>query len=245
MPSAAVWTGNYCLGLELDDPGFDFSVLSEFRDRMAEGDRADRLLTLMVERLAEAGLVKRRGRQRTDSTHVLAAVRRLDRIELVGETLRAALEELAAADENWISVLITDEWAHRYGRPVRYDRLPKETNERKQYALTVGEDGMRLFQAALLAPDAPTRLRWLPKVEVMRQVWVQQYWYDEHGDLCWRGPKQTPRPAEPAPQSAALDVRGSFRRASRPCLRQGSVVVSGDRLSPRSAGPLQPQAWQG
>ncbi|MEU9047427.1 MULTISPECIES: transposase [unclassified Kitasatospora] len=174
----------------MDDPGFDFSVLSEFRDRMAEGDRADRLLTLMVERLAETGLVKRRGRQRTDSTHVLAAVRRLDRIELVGETLRAALEEVAAADEDWISALVTDEWARRYGRPVRYDRLPKETSERKQYALTVGEDGMRLFQA-LLAPDAPARLRRLPKVEVMRQVWVQQYWYDEHGDLCWRGPKQT------------------------------------------------------
>lgn len=84
----------------MDDPGFDFSVLSEFRDRMAEGDRADRLLAVMVERLVEAGLVKRRGRQRTDSTHVLAAVRRLDRIELVGETIRAALEELVCADED-------------------------------------------------------------------------------------------------------------------------------------------------
>ncbi|WP_441248156.1 hypothetical protein [Kitasatospora sp. McL0602] len=66
----------------------------------------------------------------------------------------------------------------------------REAKEREQYALTVGEDGMRLFRA-LLAPDAPARLRRLPKVEVMRQVWVQQYWYDEHGDLCWRGPKQT------------------------------------------------------
>ncbi|WP_441248157.1 hypothetical protein [Kitasatospora sp. McL0602] len=108
----------------MDDPGFDFSVLSEFRDRMAEGDRADRLLTVMVERLVEAGLVKRRGRQRTDSTHVLAAVRRLDRTELVGETLRAALEELTAADEDWVSALVTDEWARRYSRPARYERLP-------------------------------------------------------------------------------------------------------------------------
>ncbi|WP_143687105.1 transposase [Streptomyces sp. TLI_171] len=174
----------------MDDPGFDFSVLSEFRDRMAEDDRADRLLAVMVERLAEAGLVKRRGRQRTDSTHVLAAVRRLDRIELVGETLRAALEELAAADEEWVSVLVTDEWARRYGRPVRYDRLPRETKEREQYALTVGEDGMRLFRA-LLAVDTPARLRRLPQVEVLRQVWVQQYWLDEHDALRWRGPKQT------------------------------------------------------
>ncbi|WP_217368136.1 hypothetical protein [Kitasatospora sp. MMS16-BH015] len=103
-------------------------MLSEFRDRMAEGDRADRLLTVMVDRLVDAGLVKRRGRQRTDSTHVLAAVRSLDRIELVGESLRAALEELARADGEWLSILLADEWARRYGRPVRYDRLPRETN---------------------------------------------------------------------------------------------------------------------
>ena len=122
-----------------------------------------------VDRLAEAGLVKRRGRQRTDSTHVLAAVRRLDRTELVGETLRATLEELSAVDEDWVSALVTDEWARRYGRPVRYERLPREAKEREQYALTVGEDGMRLFRA-LLAADAPARLRRLPQVEVLRQV---------------------------------------------------------------------------
>ncbi|MEU9891474.1 hypothetical protein [Sphaerisporangium sp. NPDC051011] len=73
-------------------------MLSEFRDRMAQGDRADRLLVVMVDRLAAAGLVNRRGRVRTDSTHVLAAVGRLNRVELVGETLRAALEELVATD---------------------------------------------------------------------------------------------------------------------------------------------------
>ncbi|MFI6318798.1 transposase [Nonomuraea sp. NPDC050556] len=97
----------YCLGLELTDPGFDHSVLSEFRDRMAQDDRADRLLAVMVTRLVEAGLVKQRGRIRTDSTYVLAAIRKLNRIELVGETLRMALEELAGVDEQWLSMLIT------------------------------------------------------------------------------------------------------------------------------------------
>lgn len=85
----------YCLGLELHDPGFDFTALSEFRDQVADGDRADRLFALIVDRLAEAGLVRRRGRIRTDSTHVLAAVRRLNQSELVAETLCCALEELA------------------------------------------------------------------------------------------------------------------------------------------------------
>ncbi|MGW7068857.1 transposase [Streptomyces sp. NPDC054872] len=83
----------YCLGMDLDDPGFDYSVLSEFRDRMAQGDRADRLLAVMVEHLVAAGLGKRRGgRIRTDSTHVLGKVRTPNRIELDAETLRAALE---------------------------------------------------------------------------------------------------------------------------------------------------------
>jgi hypothetical protein len=82
----------YAFGMELTEPGFDHSVLSEFRERLAEGDRADRLLAVMVDRLAEAGLMRARGRQRTDSTHVLAVIRRLSRVELVAETMRAALE---------------------------------------------------------------------------------------------------------------------------------------------------------
>ncbi|MCX4589124.1 hypothetical protein OG819_04985 [Streptomyces sp. NBC_01549] len=91
--------------------GFDFTVLSEFRDRVAEGARADRLLALFVDRLAEAGLVRRRGRIRTDSTHVPAAVRRLNRGELVAETLRCALEDLA------LQGVSGDFPPHKQGRP--------------------------------------------------------------------------------------------------------------------------------
>ncbi|WP_433685779.1 hypothetical protein [Nocardia sp. CA-119907] len=81
--------------MELDDPGFHHSVLSDFRDRLAEGDRADRLLDLALARLTAAGLVRERTTQRTDSTHVLAAVREFTRLELVTEAVRAALKELA------------------------------------------------------------------------------------------------------------------------------------------------------
>ncbi|MGW6476354.1 transposase [Streptomyces sp. NPDC055059] len=180
----------YCLGLELDDAGFDFSVLSEFRDRLAEGDRADRLLAVMVERLAAAGLVKRRGRVRTDSTHVLAAVRRLNRGELVAETLRAALEELVAHGEEWLAGLVTADWGDRYGRPVRYDRLPRGGDALIAYVLRVGEDGMHILRA-VHDSDAPPGLRVLPAVEILRQVWVQQYWVDWDGQLRWRGPKSS------------------------------------------------------
>jgi len=85
----------YALGLDLDDPGFHHSVLGDFRERLLEDGRADRLLDLALARLKEAGLVRDRTAQRTDSTHVLAAVRDLTRLELVTEAVRAALEELA------------------------------------------------------------------------------------------------------------------------------------------------------
>ncbi|WP_306316243.1 MULTISPECIES: transposase [unclassified Streptomyces] len=113
----------YAIGLELEDPGFDHSVLCEFRARLAEQDgAADRLLQLMLDRLVAAGLLKAGGRQRTDATHVLAAVRTLSRLELVGETLRAALEELAEAAPAWLAPLIEPEWAKRYGRTPGGDR---------------------------------------------------------------------------------------------------------------------------
>ncbi len=85
----------YLLGLELTDPGFDFSVLSEFRDRLLAGDAEERLLDILLEKCRAMGLLKARGRQRTDLTHVLSAVRLLNQLELVAETLRAALNELA------------------------------------------------------------------------------------------------------------------------------------------------------
>ncbi|TJZ99848.1 transposase [Actinacidiphila oryziradicis] len=80
----------YALALDLDDPGFHHSVLSDFRDRLAQDNRADALLDLALARLREAGLVKARGRQRTDSTYLRAAVRELTRLELMLETVRAA-----------------------------------------------------------------------------------------------------------------------------------------------------------
>jgi transposase len=77
--------------LELADPGFDASVLSEFRSRLLEG-RSERLLfDHLLERYRQMGLVKARGKQRTDSTRILAVVRGLNRLELVGETMRHAL----------------------------------------------------------------------------------------------------------------------------------------------------------
>ncbi|WP_165036969.1 transposase, partial [Candidatus Protofrankia californiensis] len=78
----------YALSLDLEYPGFDFSVLSEFRDRLALDGRAASLLDAMLDRAREAGLLKGGARVRADSTHVLARIRTLNRLEMVGETVR-------------------------------------------------------------------------------------------------------------------------------------------------------------
>ncbi|MDX2682180.1 transposase [Streptomyces sp. NY05-11A] len=106
----------YALGLELDDPGFDASVLSEFRTRLVEHGMEEKVLDLLLTALKDRGLVKAGGRQRTDSTRVLAAVRDLNRLELAGETVRAALETLACAAPDWLAETVpVREWAERYG----------------------------------------------------------------------------------------------------------------------------------
>ena len=88
----------YLLGLPLDDPGFDHSVLPEFRDRVAGGGLEQAVLDALLAKLAAGGLVRGGGKQRTDSTRVIAAVAALGRLELAGESVRAAVEALAAAD---------------------------------------------------------------------------------------------------------------------------------------------------
>src|SRR5260370_4688042 len=85
-------TWKYALGLELEDPGFDASVLSEFRSRLVAGDLTSLALDALLERLAGGGLVRAMGRERTDSTHVLGAIRALNRLELAAQTPRGALE---------------------------------------------------------------------------------------------------------------------------------------------------------
>src|SRR5919201_5824872 len=115
----------YALGLELTDPGFDFSVLCEFRGRLVAGSAERLLLEAMLETCKARGLLKARGRQRTDSTHVLAAIRTLNRLELVGETLRAALNSLATAAPQWLRRVAPKDWYGRYAPRVEDGRLPR------------------------------------------------------------------------------------------------------------------------
>jgi transposase len=135
----------YALGLALTDPGFDHTVLSEFRTRLVAGGAELLLLDALLERLKAEGLVKARGRQRTDSTHVLAAVRTLNRLERVGETLRAALNELATVVPDWLQAMAPAAWYERYGRRVENYRLPKTEAAHQDLAATIRADGQQLL----------------------------------------------------------------------------------------------------
>jgi transposase len=164
----------YLLGLELTDPGFDFSVLSEFRDRLLAGSAEERLLDTLLERCRALGLLKARGRQRMDSTHVLAAIRVLSRLELVAETLRAALNDLATVAPDWLQGLAPREWYERYGKRIEDSRLPRAKAAREAYAQTVGEDGFRVLDA-VEAPEAPEAVRTLPSIATLRRTWQRHY----------------------------------------------------------------------
>jgi len=174
----------YMLGLELTDPGFDFTVLSDFRRRVVEGGAEAQLLDDMLARFKAHGLIKARGRQRTDSTHVLAATRTLNRLECVGETLRHALNTLAAAAPQWLYPQIKQEWIDRYGKRLDEYRLPRGKDERRALAEVMGADGSALL-SSIYATDAPEWLRQIPAVETLRRVWVQQF-YVVDGQLRWR-----------------------------------------------------------
>jgi transposase len=164
----------YLLSLELTDPGFDFSVLSEFRDRLLAGSAEELLLDKLLERCQGLGLLKARGQQRTDSTHVLAAVRVLNRLELVAETLRATLNELATVAPDWLRDVAPLEWYERYGKRIEDARLPREKAAREAYAQLVGEDGFALLDA-LEAPDVPEAVLQAPSITTLRRVWQRHY----------------------------------------------------------------------
>ena len=168
----------YALGLELTDPGGDASVLCEFRARLIAGNLEQALLETMLARFKERGLLKARGQQRTDSTHVLAAVRTLNRLESIGETLRAALNSLATVAPAWLADLVAPDWFERYATRVEEYRLPKGEAARTALGERIGADGHTIL-VAVYAPSAPAWLRELPAVQTLRRAWVHQFHLDD------------------------------------------------------------------
>lgn len=178
----------YALGLELTDQGFDFAVLSEFRQRLVDRESETLLLDRLLEVSKQRGWLKAGGKQRTDSTHVLARVRSLSNLDCVGETLRAVLDDLATLAPDWLVQQISQDWFERYSHRVENYRLPKAENQRLALAQQIGEDGMHLLQALEL-PQTPDELKQMESVQLLRQIW-HQYYDLSGGKVRWRAGPQ-------------------------------------------------------
>ena len=158
-----------CLGLSLKDPGFDASVLSEFRSRLVKGGAESLLFDRLLVLCREQGFLAQHGRQRTASTHVLGAVRTQTRLACAIETLRTALDALAVAAPDWLRAQADKAWAERYEGRGGDVHIPKGEAARRAFAETVGRDGEALL-SAVTAPGTPAWLREVPAVEILRRV---------------------------------------------------------------------------
>jgi transposase len=202
----------YLLGLELTDPGFDYTLLYEFRNRLLENEASEQLLDELLKLLQGRRLLRARGRQRTDSTHVLAAIRNLNRLELVGETLHHALNSLAVVVPDWLRTHVPVEWFDRYGPPFSEWRLPDGETKRRALAETIGQDGFDLWE--MIGEFAQAELlRRVPAVETLRQVWLQQYYVDE-GRPRWRQREDLPPSRARIISPYDVEARFSIRRST-------------------------------
>jgi len=174
----------YLLGLELSDPGFNYSILSRFRTRLIEGNAEMFLLQKLLEQCRQIGLVRERTDMRTDSTHIIASIRNMNRLELVGETLRATLNVIATVDPAWLSAHVESDWYLRYAKRFERGRLPKTKEGVIAAAEQIGRDGIVLLDE-ILTSTSPNYLRLLPMVETLRRCWIAQFWIDE-GAIRWR-----------------------------------------------------------
>jgi transposase len=164
----------YCLSLELTDAGFDHTVLSEFRTRLLGLTAEERFLEAVLTLCKEHGWLKAGGRQRTDSTHVLAKIRALNRAECVVETLRHTLNVLAVVAPDWLRRQVQPDWLERYGHRAEEYRLPNGEDKRQQLLHQVGQDGWGLLAAIEADPTSQWMLS-IPAVDTLQRVWKQDY----------------------------------------------------------------------
>jgi transposase len=174
----------YALGLALEDAGFDHRVLSEFRSRLVEGEGEAYLLDQLLKACQARGWLKARGKQRTDSTHVLAAIHTLQRLENVGQTLQAALNDLAQAAPAWLKGWVPVVWFERNGCKLEDYRLPKAAAERVQLAEQIGQDGWSLLDR-LDDETTPSARRERQSIGILRQIWAQHDDRQADGTVRW------------------------------------------------------------
>ena len=204
----------YVLSLDLTDPGFDFTLLHDFRQRLLAHDAGQRFLDTFLAACKARGWIKARGTQRTDSTHVLAAIRTLHRLECVLEAMHYALNQLSDVAPAWVQQHVPLAWYDRYGLRSDQARLPKDASKRESLARQIGADGYQLLEW-VRAADPSLGLRELPALEALRLIWLQQYYrctVPGREALRWRTGDEQPPSARRIASPYDLEARYSSKR---------------------------------
>lgn len=181
LPGRLDW--KYFLHMKLEDEGFDASVMSDFRGRITANDASDLILASVLQAAKDQGLLKHET-QRSDSTHILAAVRDLNRLEFVHETVRTTLETIALCDFEFVNSIARKEWNERYGSPCFNFRIPKSENKKAQWLSAIAEDGRYLLEE--IEKNASPALKSHSSVQTLKTVWQQQIIFENENRLRGR-----------------------------------------------------------
>ena len=162
----------YALHLPLEYEGFNFSVLSEFRDRLLEGQAEGRVFENLVKQIQGLGLIKEHGKQRSDSIAMLTKVRWLSRLEVAVETLGLAVVGVVNTEPDWSEEILPPSWEDQYGERFVMQRHTEK--EWQEYEANIGNDGQWLLKR-LVDGSAPAGLQELSEVKLLQTVWAQQF----------------------------------------------------------------------
>ena len=200
----------YLLRLPIDDPGFNFTVLSEFRERLITGGQEQLLFDKLLHVAEEKGFLKK-NKQRTDSTFVFSRAKNLSRLELVQETMRHTLEVLATVAPDWLRQILKPEWFDRYEKwGYNYSQANTES-KRKQLTEEIGKDGFYLLDA--MEREQP----WLKNIEAvitLARVWEEQFTNDG-GTPKFREVENLAPSAERIASPHDTDARFAMKRTTK------------------------------
>jgi transposase len=173
---AAAWVASridwkYAMHLPLGYAGFHFTDLLAFRKRLLEHNQERLVFEQVLLKLNGLGLIKKRGKMRTDASHILGVVERLSQFELVMESLRVALKAVMEVAQDWAKQVLPAAFCEVYSQQQSEYGL-SESQMRTQL-VQAGQDGFWFLTQ--IDKSAPTLVGQLPEVEVLRKVLQQQF----------------------------------------------------------------------
>lgn len=160
----------YALHLPLDDAGFHYSDLCNFRQRLLAHGKDSLIFDQLLKKISSLGFLHKRGYQRTDSTHVLAVVRHLSRLENLSEGLRVALQAIEKADAVFYQHKLPSLYKEHWSKPLSDYQMTDD--ERKKELERLGKDIHWLLD--FLSTNRQSFLS-LPEVEVLDTLFSQHF----------------------------------------------------------------------